>query len=283
MTRASPVDRIRARLGRSLGREVAEAIPAGYQRVGRVVVVKLPDSLRPQFPAIGSAYAEELRVGAVLRRRGPIAGDWRVPDAELIAGAETETEVLENGVRYRFDARRIMFAAGNRAERARAGALVQPGEIVADLFAGIGYFAIPAAMAGRARRVFACEENPVSYSYLTGNAARNGVAARLVPLLGDNRSSPLPLGEVDRVFLGLLPSALPYVDRALALLPPGGGWMHLHLVVGTREGTDGASERVRASLRAAGGRCETADAREVKAYGPGRLHAVVDVRARRAD
>lgn len=282
MTRPGPVERIRTRVAEQLGPSVAARLPEGYQRLGRVLVVRLDASLRGSFAAIGAAYAAELRVGAVLRRRGTIGGDWRLPDVEVIHGVDTETEVLEHGIRYRFDAARLMFAEGNAEERARAGALVRPGETVADLFAGIGYFAVPAARAGRARRVYACEENPLAHHYLVENAQRNHVADRVTPILGDNRTAEMPAGGVDRVFLGLLPSSVPYLDRALELLPPEGGWLHVHLVAGTREGTEGALAAVGEGLDRAGGEVLEGTAREVKAYGPGRFHAVADVRARRA-
>ncbi len=280
MTREAPVARVRARVAALAGAEAAEAIPDGYQRLGRVLVVKLPEALRPHFSEIGQVYLDELHAGAVLRRRGPIVGDWRVPDAERIAGGDTRTEVLENGVRYAFDAARIMFSEGNRRERARVGELVEPGEVVVDLFAGIGYFALAAAREGRASLVYACEANPESYRCLEANAARNRVARRLRPLLGDNRSAGIPRGCADRVFLGLLPSALPWVDRALELVRPEGGWLHVHSIVGARGGIAEAVSRTVAQVVAAGGTVVEARGREVKPYGPGRLHAVVDVRVR---
>jgi tRNA wybutosine-synthesizing protein 2 len=128
VTPPGPVDRVRARLaGRLSGPELA-TLPDGFQRLGSVLVVKLPEPLRPHFAAIGEAYRSELGVATVLRRRGPVR----------LAGTTTETELRENGVIYRFDAARVMFAAGNRSERVRLVDLVAPGEVIADLFAGIG-------------------------------------------------------------------------------------------------------------------------------------------------
>ena len=56
--------------------------------------------------------------------------------------------------------------------------------------------------------------------------------------------------------------------------------MHIHLVAGTREGTDGALAAARESLSGAGGEFLDGTGRWVKIYGPGRFHAVVDLRAR---
>lgn len=271
-----PIQRVRARLLPDLGPAGVAEIPDHFQRVGRVVILKLPESLRPSFPRIGAAFQAEMGVETVLRRRGPIEGALRRPDVERIAGSVTETEVLEHGVRYRFDAATVMFAAGNEIERARLGRLVRPGETVVDLFAGIGYFTLPAALPGRAARVYACELNPTSLGYLRGNIVRNHVEARVVVLPGDNREAPVPLGIADRVILGYLPDSVPWVGRAMDLLRPEGGWLHVHTLTGTRDGSAPAEAAVRAAVEGAGAVVRSAAGRVVKSYGPGREHTVVD-------
>jgi tRNA wybutosine-synthesizing protein 2 len=277
--RDGPADRVRRRIRRLVGAPVAAQLPAGYQRLGRVLLLRLPERLRPHFSPIGAAWQAELGVVTVLARVGPVSGELRKPSVERIAGTETETEVVEHGVRWRFDAAHLLFAAGNRSERARARELVRPGERVVDLFAGIGYFAIPAARSGPATRVLAVEKNPVAYRYLLANIRANGVEDRVTALLGDNRTVPLPLRAADRVFLGYLPDAVPWLARAIPLLHPEGGWVHVHTLVDARDGTAAAIGAVRAATAALGATVlEPLGSREVKPYGPGRTHVVVDAR-----
>lgn len=278
-SRRPPAERVRARLRESAGGPVAAALPAGYQRLGRVLVLRLPPVLRPHFAEIGEAWRAELGVSTVLCVVGPVTGEYRVPRVERIAGGPTETEVVEHGVRWRFDAAAVMFAAGNRTERRRAGTLVAPGEHVADLFAGIGYFAIPAARSGPATRVVAVEKNPVAASYLRTNVALNGVVGRVEVVEGDNRRVPLPAATFDRVFLGYLPEAIPWVPRAVELLRRTGGTVHVHTVADSRRATWDALAAVERGVHDA--RATFVDppvAREVKPYGPGRTHVVVDAR-----
>ncbi|HLY76854.1 MAG TPA: class I SAM-dependent methyltransferase family protein, partial [Thermoplasmata archaeon] len=215
-----------------------------------------------------------------LRRRGVTAGELRIPQLELIAGEDARTEVVEFGIRYRLDAQRVLFARGNRTERHRAGTVTHPGEVVADLFAGIGYFALPAAVTGRARRVWAVEKNPVSFEFLRENVRLNGVADRVECLRGDNREVSLPRAEFDRVFLGYLQSSLPWVPRALELLRPAGGTVHVHLLTGRREGLATAEGEASHAAERAGASVARATARVVKAFGPGREHVVVDLTTR---
>ena len=277
--RPPPVERVRAALAREAGAELAARLPRGYQRLGHLVILRnFPDELRPWGSRIGRLFQEALGVETVLAFPGGIQGEFRRPSALCLAGSRTEVTHREEGILWRFDAEEIMFAQGNRHERRRAGTLVQPGERVVDLFAGIGYFSIPAARFGRAAEVIAVEKNPVSLRYLEENARLNGVAGTLRPLGGDNREVPLPRDWADRVFLGYLPDSLPFLPRAVATLRTGGGWVHAHLVVSARRREEEALSRFARAARESHATVASAEVVPVKPYGPGRTHVAVDAR-----
>lgn len=54
--------------------------------------------------------------------------------------------------------------------------LFQPEDVIADVFAGVGPFAVPAGKKGCG--VFANDLNPISYKYLQVNIANNKVRLR---------------------------------------------------------------------------------------------------------
>ena len=282
-SRLPPAERVRARRRATAGDRVAEAMPSGYQRLGRVLLLRLPAELTPYGTLLADAWRAELGVETVLAHRGPVEGELRRPCVERLGGGPTETEVVEHGSRWLLDAAQLMFAAGNRTERLRFAREVGPGERVADLFAGIGYFTVPAARAQPAATFVAVEKNPVAYRYLEENVRRNGVVGRVRTMPGDNRSVPLELGAFDRVLLGYLPSSVPWVARALPLLSPDGGILHVHLVVDARDGRAEAERAVHRELERGGARERgPLRPREVKPYGPGRTHVVVDASVRAA-
>jgi Met-10+ like-protein len=95
--------------------------------------------------------------------------------------------VTEQGIRQSFDLTRVMFSRGNITEKIRFGHLVQPHEIVLDLYAGIGYFTLPALVHGQAEYVYSCEWNPVAAEYLLYNVRDNEVTDRVTVLQGDCR------------------------------------------------------------------------------------------------
>ena len=275
--RRAPAERVRDRLRGVAGGAVAAVMPAGYQRLGRVLVVRLPAVLAPYRALIGAAWRDELGVATVLARTGPIDGELRSPRVERLTDGPTETEVVEHGTRWRFDAAKLMFAAGNRTERQRFANAVRPGERVADLFAGIGYFTLPAARLRPDATFVAVEKNPEAFRYLERNLVLNGVRDRVRPVFGDNRTADLESGAFDRVLLGYLPSSVPWIGLAVRLLAAGQGTIHAHLVVDARGAVDRAREIVDDALsRGPTALRRTLIAREVKPYGPGRAHVVVD-------
>ncbi|HEV2449750.1 MAG TPA: methyltransferase [Thermoplasmata archaeon] len=276
MRPVSPAERVRRRLRAEGLDEAAERVPARYERLGSVLLLRLAESDRAFFGPIARGFRQELGVSAVLRHAGPVRGEERALPTERLDGEATETTVLEHGVRYRFDAARILFSRGNKTERSRIGGLVAPGERVVDLFAGIGYFTLPAARAHPTVQVEAVERNPVAFAYLEQNLRLNAVTDQVRAQLGDNRTVALPEGTADRILLGYLHSSLPWVPQTLRLLAPAGGWVHLHELADATA-PDGASlAAVEKAVERSGGRLREGTVRRVKNYGPGRVHVVVD-------
>ena len=144
----------------------------GFQRLGDLVLFH---GTRPDDAAVRDAV-ERCSPRGVLWIRGH-AGAERAPAVELLRGEAGEVVHRENGLVYRLDPSRVMFSGGNREEKARLAGMVRPGERTADLFAGIGYFTLPAARAGS--RVHAMEINPVAFNYLEENLAANGLTDKV--------------------------------------------------------------------------------------------------------
>jgi Met-10+ like-protein len=140
--------------------------------------------------------------------------------------------VTEQGIRQSFDMTRVMFSRGNISEKIRFGKIVQFGEDILDMYAGIGYYTLPAIIRGKARHVVACEWNKDAIYALRHNVHDNNVTDRVTILEGDCRQSATDhnlVGLFDRVSLGLLPSSEGGWKTAVrALKNETGGWLHIH-------------------------------------------------------
>lgn len=274
-----PLMRVRKALSGDLPAQALDALPDSWERLGRVLVLPLPPALEPWKARVSQAYAEVLRCEAVLRDAGPIRGAAREPEREVLWGEGTETVHVEGGIRFAMDAARLMWSKGNVTERQRLPPLVRPGEVVVDLFAGLGYFSVPIAAKTQAAKVVGCEQNPVAFHYLQRNAALNKCEARLEPRLGDCREVA-PRGVADRVLMGYTVDTEQFLPAALAALKPGGGIVHYHEACPAHLWHERPWARVREAAEAAGRTATLRLQRVVKPYAPGKYHVVVDAEVR---
>ena len=258
--------------------EVA-ALPDRWERLGRLVLLRVPEKLAHREQEMAGLYARVLGVEAVLAEEGPVTGVERRPSVRLIWGEGTVTIHREHGVEFQFDAGRQMFSKGNVGERLRMGRSVRLGETVVDMFAGIGYFTLPMAVMGSPAVVYATEIDPEAHRWLLSNVARNEVEDVVRPLLGDCREVA-PRGVADRVVMGYVGGTEDYLDVAMRTLGPDGGVVHLHEKYGIEEVPGRPMAAVVAAARAAGREATLVSWREVKSYAPAIVHAVVDVEVR---
>lgn len=164
--------------------DLARRLPSGYEVIGDIAVISLPDELRDYAHSIASAIlARHGNVRTVLDRRPIPRGDTRVPEVRVIAGTGTTTTCREFGYSYRLDLARVFYSSRLASERQRIAGLVRPGEEVLVPFAGVGPFVVP--IAARGARVTAIENNPASVGFLRENLRRNRVAARVTVIEGD--------------------------------------------------------------------------------------------------
>jgi len=252
-----------------------ELLPRGWHILGDVIVVKIHPQLDSHQGQIANALLDYYpRCRTVLRDYG-IEGPYREPVRKIIAGTGTETVHRENGVTYCLDAARVMFSAGNLKERMRMGNLGR-GESVVDMFAGIGYFALPMAVHSRPRRILAIELNPNAYHYLCLNIKKNRVEELVKPVLGDC-AKVTPEGVADRVVMGMVQVTDRYLQKGIGALRPG-GVLHYHQTVPTRMYPEQAISDIKEAARALGRRSQILKCIRVKKYSPGVVHCVVDAR-----
>jgi len=276
---------------RGWGEDAIATAPGSWAVVGSVILVD--DGDYHDDAELGDALLELHGDADTVCIRGGVSGVHRTPDCRVIAGSgDTETVHVEHGTRYALDCAKVMFSPGNQAERVRMGEVASEGERVLDMFAGIGYFALPMARAGAA--VTAVEVNPEAYRYLVENAQLNDVTGNLHAILGDCRDVETTADRVVMGYYGVSDGdsrggdgenasgersrereAFDYLDTALDALEPG-GVVHLHAAVHESELPDGPADRVRDAV-ADRGREATVDAvRTVKSHSAGVAHVVVD-------
>jgi len=257
-----------------------DLLPRGWQILGDVVIVSLHPDLYPVRSTLGDALLTMYPYCKSVYLDGGIVGELRRPSRELIAARDgVENPALavhtENGCRFKLDVTKVMFSKGNLNERMRMGKLGS-GEVVVDMFAGIGYFTIHMAAHARPARIIAIELNPESHHYLIENTRLNRVEDIVEPILGDCTENT-PVAVADRVVMGYVGSTHHYLPYGIGALKPG-GVLHYHETVPEILMPGRPVERIRTEAKRQGRKVEILDWHRVKKYAPGVWHVVVDAR-----
>ncbi|XP_067103450.1 tRNA wybutosine-synthesizing protein 2 homolog [Osmerus mordax] len=176
------------------------------------------------WPAVAHGLGAER-----LAQMGRISRDgFRTPVVTMLLGEDHWVTHVDNRIRYQFDVTKCMFSSGNITEKIRIASFDCHGEIVVDLYAGIGYFTLPYLVHAGASHVHACEWNPDAVEALERNLQLNGMSHLCTIHHGDNRQLPL-CDLADRVNLGLIPSSQDSWPVACRLLKrKTGGVLHIH-------------------------------------------------------
>jgi len=198
--------------------ELKDLLPTSFDVIGEVGIVKLPEALLPYAKQVGEALRKVApRLKTVALDRG-VKGELRIRELEVIAGGpSTETIHLEYGIKFLVDPAKVYFNPRLANERRRIASLVRQGEVVVDMFAGVGPFSIMIARYALPSLVVAVDLNPDAVEYLKRNIELNK-ASRVVPYEGDARQVVFDVPCADRIVMNLPHSAIDFFHDALTRL-----------------------------------------------------------------
>ncbi|MBI0583429.1 MAG: class I SAM-dependent methyltransferase family protein [Methanomassiliicoccus sp.] len=246
--------------------EVRDRLPASFDVIGDVAIIRLEDDLVDLAPSIGEALRRTFpRLRTVALDRG-VKGELRVRDLEVVAGEEgTETTHLEYGVRLLIDPAKVYFNPRLSNERRRIASLVRDGETVVDMFAGVGPFSLMIAKYARPEIVFAMDLNHDAVEYMKRNVALNKVT-NVLPIEGDARQLVFDVPCADRIIMNLPHSAREFFHDALTRLKIG-GMIHFYTIC-DREDIDPILDRLVTEAAGMGVLIAILRREELKTYSP---------------
>lgn len=156
-------------------------VPSAFETIGHIVHLNLRPEHEPHKALIGAVILAKLRprIRTVVNKLSSLEGPYRTFPMEVLAGdPDTETEVRENGCKFSLDFAKVYWNSRLETEHRRIVDSLKEGDVLADAFAGIGPFAVPAAKLGKCKKVYANDLNPSSVEYLRRNAKNNGANAK---------------------------------------------------------------------------------------------------------
>jgi len=155
--------------------EITE-VPSSFETIGHIAHVNLRDSQLDYKKLIGQVLLDKNspQIKTVVNKTNTIHDVFRFFQMEVIAGENNlHTSVKQDGCIFEFDFSKVYWNSRLQSEHGRLVALFDSDDVVCDMFAGVGPFAIPAAKKGCT--VYGNDLNPASYEALLKNAKLNHV------------------------------------------------------------------------------------------------------------
>jgi tRNA (guanine37-N1)-methyltransferase len=270
-------------LANQLPPHLLDSLPHALDVIGDIVIIEIPSELQAYKTSIGKAIlAIHKNVHTVLAKVGAVSGTYRLREFELIAGEHKTTTVhKEYGCQYQIDVAKAYFSPRLSHEHNRVASLVQQGETVVDLFAGVGPFSVLIARNNADAKVYAVDINPEAIIFLKRNIRLNRVEDRVIPLLGDakqvveNKLS----GVANRVIMNLPEKVDEFIEAACRTVKPSGGVVHYYAFIRLPDSVENAKRRFSESVEKTGRKVDTfLSAKTIRETAPYEWQIVLDAK-----
>jgi tRNA (guanine37-N1)-methyltransferase len=254
-------------------------LPRAYDLIGDIAVLEIPDEISSYSGLIGEVFHHiHSNFKTVLAKKGAVSGTTRVREYVHLAGEDrTKTIHTEYGCRLAVDVAKAYFSPRLLEEHNRIAQLVKSGEIVVDMFCGVGPFAIHIAKKAEAK-VIAIDINPSAIDLLRESIEMNKLVGTILPVVADahDYANTAELC-VNRVIMNHPSGASDFVGDACSILKPG-GFIHYYDFIGGETPEDTLREKVTKLVEDAGRKVQSLKLlRRVRDSAPYEFQMVADV------
>jgi tRNA (guanine37-N1)-methyltransferase len=228
------------------------------------------------------------QVKAVWRQTSSVSGNFRLRDLEFVLGErKTETCHKEHGCIFNVDLEKCYFSPRLSYERMRIAKQVQPGEVILNMFAGVGCYSIVIAKHSKLQKIFSVDINPIAIQYMQENIKLNRVEEKVFPVQGDAKEVIEERLEkiADRVLMPLPQKAYEYLGYALLALKPTEGRVHYYDFEHANKGENPIEKtelKVSRKLRMLGIDFQVVFGRIARSTGPNWYQVVLDIQMKKS-
>ena len=263
-----------------LSEEENDQLISAFDQIGDIIIVRIPDSLIQKKEIIGKTLLEQVSTAnSIFYQSSPVEGDFRTRQLEIIAGEnKTQTEYKENGCRFIVDVEKAFFSPRLSTERERIAGLVKEGEVIINMFGGVGMFSLLAAK-DTSCTVYNIDINPIAAELCKENILINKLKGEVISLNGDATQviNEKLSGKADRILMLLPERSDEFLDSALVGLKDNGiihYYSHIH--ADKKQDAPRLSEKHFMSINKTD--AEIITSRNVRPVGPRFFQTVVDVK-----
>lgn len=262
-----------------LTKEKIDNLKTSFDIIGDLVILEIPEELLEQKDIIGEASLNFTKRKAIFMKKSGIGGITRTRQLEHIAGKnQSETIHKEHGAKLKLDIKTVYFSPRLATERKRIAEQVQNGEIILDMFAGIGPFPILIAKDHKVN-IYATDINEDAIKYMKENIKLNKLKGNIIPILGDidkiAKDKFIQKNiKFDKIIMNLPGTAKDFLELAISLINKN-GIIHYYEF---SENYNSPIERIKKIAKTRHKEVEILATRKVKSTSPGQWHIVVDAK-----
>jgi len=258
----------------------SDELISAFDQIGDIIILRIPDSLSSKKKMIGETLLKEVKIAkSVFYQASAVEGDFRTRDLEILAGEDnTETEYKEFGCKFIVDVENAFFSPRLSTERERIANLVQDGEVVTNMFAGIGMFSIMAAKKKKCT-VYSIDINPIASKLCKKNITLNKLVGEVISINGDASKiiKEQLMNKSDRTLMLLPERSDEFLESAINTTK-NGGIIHYYSHIHADKKSDAGKLSEEHYLQVSPVKSEILDSKIVRAVGPRYYQTVVDVK-----
>src|SRR2546428_308075 len=217
-----------------------------FDVVGDITLLELDSELAAYETIIAAGImGAHPNVRSVFAKSGEVSGAERIRPLRYIAGENrTHTIHKEYGCLFKVDLSKAFFSPRLSTEHQRVAQMVENGERVVDMFAGVGPFSILIAKKVGDVRVEAIDANPQAVELLQENVRSNKVESKVHPHLGNAREVIRKelTQSASRVIMNHPSASKDFIKEACDALHPTGGLIHYYTLAGSHWEADSRNE-----------------------------------------
>ena len=258
----------------------SEELISAFDQIGDIIIVRIPDSLLSKKKIIGETLLKEVKIAkSVFYQASAVEGDFRTRNLEILAGEDTtETEYKEFGCRFTVDVENAFFSPRLSTERERIANLVNDGEVIVNMFAGVGMFSIMAAKKKNCT-VYSIDINPVASKLCEKNILSNKLLGKVISINGDASKiiKEQLENKADRTLM-LLPERSDEFLQSAIDATKNGGIIHYYAHIHADKKSEAGKLSEEHYLKVTPVKSEILGSKIVRPVGPRYYQTVVDVR-----
>lgn len=263
-----------------LSEQESQELISSFDQIGDIIIVRIPDSLLSKKKIIGETLLKQVKIAkSVFYQASAVEGDFRTRNLEILAGDnKTETEYKEFGCKFIVDVENAFFSPRLSTERERISNLVQNGETIVNMFAGVGMFSVMIAKKKKCT-VYSIDINPIAAKLCEKNIKSNKLVGNIVSINGDALQiiQEQLQNKSDRTLMLLPERSDEFLESAINATK-NGGIIHYYSHIHADKKSDAGKLSEEHYLQISPVKSEILGSKIVRAVGPRYYQTVVDVK-----